>query len=132
MTKKQNPFTPDLSSKRVLIVEDDEANILLLEEVLKKTHIQTYFARDGKTAVDALEFFDADAVLMDIRLPELNGLEATKLIKKRNPDIKIIAQTAYAALTDKESCYRAGCDDYLSKPFSPSVLVEKLKNNLNQ
>ena len=69
-------------------------------------------------------------VLMDIRLPDIDGFEATKKIKKLKPNLPIIAQTAYAMYNDKEMCLQNGCDDYISKPLNKSVLFEKINNYL--
>jgi len=69
----------------------------------------------------------ADLVLMDVRLPEMNGFEATRLIKSEFPNLPVIIQTAYAMKGDKEKAFQAGCDDYLAKPVSLKDLKEKIK-----
>jgi CheY-like chemotaxis protein len=68
---------------------------------------------------------------MDIKMPEMNGYQATKLIKEINPNIPIIAQTAYAMVEDKIKGVSSGCDDYLSKPIKPETLINTLKKYLS-
>jgi CheY-like chemotaxis protein len=67
---------------------------------------------------------------MDIRLPDLNGFEITKIIKQKKPNIPIIAQTAYAAETDRQKCLNAGCDDYISKPTDRIKLIDIIRKYL--
>jgi len=113
------------SGKKMLIAEDEESNLLYLLEVLQKTQITLIHANDG---IDAVEKFkeegDIDIVLMDIKMPLMNGYEATKQIKAINPDIAVIAQTAYAMSDDRYKALDAGCDDYISKPIRRKALLE--------
>jgi CheY-like chemotaxis protein len=82
---------------------------------------------NGQEAVDAVEnHSDIDLVLMDIKLPIMNGYEATRKIREINKDIVIIAQTAYAISGDREKAIAAGCDDYVSKPIVRKTLMDKL------
>ncbi len=88
-----------------------------------------YLCKNGKELME--RFADssknvADIVLMDIKMPDLNGLEATIEIKKDYPDLPIIAQTAYAMEEDEEASVNAGCDDYISKPIRPENLINKM------
>ncbi|MGC8803744.1 MAG: response regulator, partial [Bacteroidales bacterium] len=69
---------------------------------------------------------DIDLVLMDVKLPIVNGLESTRLIKKYKPHIKIIAQTAFAMVGDRNRCLNAGCDEYITKPIDPADLFSKI------
>jgi len=71
-----------------------------------------------------------DLVLMDIKMPDLNGFEATKRIKGIRKTMPVIAQTAYAMSTDEENCMKAGCDDYISKPLRIDVLLNKIDHHL--
>jgi CheY-like chemotaxis protein len=87
------------------------------------------YARNGSEAVEIVkENNKIDLVLMDIKMPVMDGLEATKQIKAINPDLKIIAVTAYAANDDRFMCLNAGCDDYITKPFKPAELFEIIQN----
>jgi len=84
--------------------------------------------RTGTEAVEAcLDNPDIDLVLMDILIPEMDGHEATRQIRKFNKDVIIIAQTAYALEGDKEKAIAAGCDDYMSKPINQELLLSKIK-----
>jgi CheY-like chemotaxis protein len=82
-------------------------------------------ASDGRQAVEAVEAGDYDLVLMDVQMPELDGLEATRMIRERWPDrrLRIVGLTANAMAGDREACLAAGMDDYVSKPIQPSALA---------
>lgn len=109
----------DWSGKTILIAEDDEANFLLLKKSLEKTHAAIIHAENGK---DAIKYFkmnpDVNIILMDIRMPVMDGIEATTQIKQIDPNIPIIVQTAFTMSTEKEKSFKAGCDDYISKPIN--------------
>lgn len=101
----------------ILVAEDEEANFLLLQLWLKK-YCHLIHANDGKETVEiALENNGIDLILMDIKMPLLNGIEATKEIRKTNKEIPIIAQTAFIMDDEKEEIRRAGCNDIISKPI---------------
>ena len=102
----------------MLIAEDDLNSFKYLSELLKKTRAEIIHATNGKKAVEFVQSTDnIDLVIMDIQLPVMDGLEATKLIKKIKPHLPVIAQTAYAMAGDKEKMKKAGCDDYIPKPL---------------
>lgn len=112
----------------VLVVEDDQSNSLLLKAMLEKRGATVIIARNGREAINlALNNSQIKIVLMDIKLPEVNGLEATKAIKKEKPNLPIIAQTAYAMEEDRYRCLEAGCDDYIVKPIIQEELFQKLQ-----
>ena len=114
--------------KKILIVEDDFASELMLEMMLEDFCKFPLIAIDGLEAVRLCkENPDIDFVLMDIKLPELNGYDATKRIREFNKDIVIIAQTSYALPEDREKAITAGCNDYITKPYSQSELTELIK-----
>jgi PAS domain S-box-containing protein len=111
----------------ILIVEDDQINIFLLESMLRKTDSAYWHVTNGKLAVSFCQNHpEVSLVLMDLKMPEMDGLEATRLIKAFRPDLPIIAVTAYAMPGDRDDAINAGCDDYMSKPFTSSQLIEKL------
>jgi PAS domain S-box-containing protein len=111
-------------NKTVLIVEDNSSSLLLLKSYLSKTNINVLHAKDGLESVELCKVKpEIDLVLMDIQLPNMNGYEATEKIKKFRPDLKIIAQTAYAMAEDKEKAFEAGCDDYIAKPIDKDDLL---------
>jgi PAS domain S-box-containing protein len=115
---------PDWSGKTILIAEDEEVNHIYLSEVLLGTNVNVLSAKNGLEAVDiARKDRDIDIILMDIKMPELNGYEATKIIKQIRPTLPIIAQTAYAMAGDREIALSEGCDDYISKPVKKDKLL---------
>ena len=108
----------DWREKTILLVEDEETNIILIQEFLSITNIQIDISKNGKNALEKIEAGSKyDLILMDIKMPIMNGLEATIAIKKLNKNIPIIAQTAYALSEEKEQALDAGCDDYITKPI---------------
>lgn len=120
------------SNKLILIVEDVEANHLFISSALRKTNAKMLWAKNGKEAVKlALENPDIDLVLMDIRLPELDGYEATRQIKNFRKTLPIIAQTAYVMSNEKGKVLQAGCDDLITKPIRLKVLLETVAKYLN-
>lgn len=117
----------DWSDKTLLIAEDDHFSFIYLKEILNGTGIKILYADNGIRAfAECLKNHDISVVLMDIKMPVVNGLESTRLIKKYKPQIKIIAQTAFAMPEDKQKCINAGCDDYITKPVIPEELYTKL------
>ncbi len=110
--------------KLVLIAEDDDTNYLYLETALAKANVRILRACNGIEAVDMCSNnHDIHLVLMDIKLPCMNGYEATKRIKQVKPDLPIIAQTAYAMNEDRMKALDAGCDDYIPKPIRKTDLL---------
>ena len=114
--------------KKILIVEDDFASELMLEMMIEVYCKTPLIATNGMDAVRLCkENPDIDIVFMDIKMPELNGYDATKKIREFNKDILIIAQTSYAFPDDREKSILAECNDYISKPYSQRDLTELLK-----
>ncbi len=121
----------NLNGKTILIAEDEEFNYRFLEELLKKSGATILWAKDGIEAIEMCkQKQEIDLVLMDIKMPHMNGLEATKVIKQFNKNIQIIAQTAYAMANDREKAKDAGCDNYISKPIDKSELFTMIYNHL--
>ncbi len=119
-----------ISKLNILIAEDDETSELLITLGLKK-YCKKILA--VKTGIEALEICrnnpDIDLILMDIKMPEMDGYEATRQIRKFNNDVVIIAQTAYALIGDREKALAAGCNDYISKPFGSGLLSTIIKKH---
>ena len=113
----------------LLVAEDDESSFLLLQMLLKKDY-QIEHAINGLEAVRMVKEGSYDAVLMDIRMPEMDGLEALRQIRKFNETIPAVMQTANAFDSDKESSIEAGCSGFITKPIMASQLKETLKNVL--
>lgn len=107
----------------VVIAEDEQINYLFLKAVLKPTKAKTIWTKTGRETINICNSEKVDIVLMDIKMPDLNGLEATIEIKKTFPNMPIIAQTAYAMEEDEEASIEAGCNDYISKPIRPDNLL---------
>lgn len=107
-------------NKRVLIVEDNEQNRILMRTLLKHLNYEILEAKDGKEGIKISKEQKPDLIFMDIQMPELDGLEATKILKNdpETKDIKIIIVTSYAMKRDKEKAFEVGADDYISKPIN--------------
>lgn len=118
--------------KTILIAEDEDTNFFYLRAALRKTNIKLIHAHNGKEAVEIMKEKekDIDLVLMDIKMPEMNGIEATKHIKSMNRKKVVIAQTAYVMEEDRAAYADAGCDDFLAKPISREKLVATLAKYL--
>lgn len=127
-----NPENSQLSKKHnFLIVEDDEISMLLIETILKSFSNKIFKATSGKDAISICKNNpEIDLVLMDIKMPDMNGYVATNEIRKFNKDIIIIAQTAYGLSGDKELSIQAGCTDYISKPINKDKLVKMINKYL--
>ena len=121
-----------LSGKVILIVEDVEYNYRYLEIILSRNQdVKILWAKNGLEAVDfCRKNPDISIVLMDIQLPEMNGYEATRIIKSENKNIPVIAQTAYATHTDYEASRDAGCDDIIVKPINKKELLKKIAERI--
>jgi len=109
--------------KVVVIAEDELINYLFLKAVLKPTKAKIIWTKTGRETIDICNSENIDIILMDIKMPDLNGLEATIEIKKVFPNLPIIAQTAYAMEEDEEASVEAGCNAYISKPIRPEHLL---------
>ena len=121
----------DFLKNKILVVEDDSDNLEYFKRLLLIKGADVIYAKTGEEAIDIVKKDDSiRLVLMDILLPGMDGFETTKQIKKLNPKLPIIAQTAYAMQNDKEKCIDAGCDDYVSKPVDSNLLLVKMKKLL--
>ena len=117
----------DWSNRTILIVEDDVVNYKVIEAMLRNTKVKTIHADNGLNAIDQVHLNpQIDMVLMDVHLPEMSGLDATRHILDINPKLPIIAQTANAMLEDRDKCLEAGCADYISKPIDMNDLYFKI------
>ena len=118
----------------VIVAEDESINFLYIEEMLnniKGIKINAIHAKNGQETVDiCFRRGDIDLVLMDLKMPQLNGFEATQQIRKIYPDITIIAQTAYSTKKDRETALEAGCNDFISKPIDKSLFFDKIRSYL--
>jgi PAS domain S-box-containing protein len=118
----------NMRSLKILIAEDDEASGLLISKTIKVYCTTELKAKTGVEAVEACKANpDIDLVLMDIKMPEMDGYEATRQIRQFNKEVIIIAQTAFALTGDKERALQAGCNDYISKPIASNLLIEMIQ-----
>ena len=116
-----------LSGLRVLVAEDNRVNRLLIQKFLKNTAVDLDFAHDGAEAVDKARLGEPDVILMDVSMPVMDGLEATRIIRSwEQPQPIIVALTANAFDTDREACLAAGMNDFVTKPISRKQLLEVL------
>ncbi len=114
--------------KTILIAEDELLNYKLLESLLKKTGAEILWAKNGLEAVNIVSTNQIDLIFMDIKMPGMNGYEATKAIKKLNPKIPIIAQTAFAFSNERQYILQSGCDMYITKPINHQEVYNALNN----
>ena len=120
--------------KRILVVEDNEANMYLISFILKNNGYEVIEAGTGEEGVELAIKEKPDMVLMDIQLPGIDGLEATKRIREReseaDEEIPIIALTSYAMTGDREKALAAGCTGYIEKPIKPETFMDELRKYL--
>ncbi len=122
----------DWQGRKILTVEDDKYNATFISEILTENKAVCLFAGTGKEALELyLNEKDIHLILMDIKLPDIDGLNLTKKILQLNPAAKIIAQTAYALEEDKENCLNAGCIDFISKPLDRVLFVNIINKHLS-
>jgi signal transduction histidine kinase/CheY-like chemotaxis protein/HPt (histidine-containing phosphotransfer) domain-containing protein len=117
-------------SGHILVAEDARTNQVLIKSLLKRLDLQVTIAEDGNEAVQKALTGQFDLIFMDIEMPNMNGYEATKAIRKEGLKIPIIALTAYAMKGDDEKCFAAGCDGYISKPIEHKILLQTLSKYL--
>jgi CheY-like chemotaxis protein len=114
--------------RTILVAEDDDANFMLLKAILNMPFLNILHAENGLQTIDLALFHpEIELILMDIKMPEVDGFEATSQIKCFRPDLPIIALTAYSNSEDKEMAFKSGCDDFLTKPIRREILLRKLK-----
>ncbi len=131
---KLNPRISDFIGLKVLIVDDNKVNLDVATRMTKQLGFEVTAVSDGKAAVKMCVDFHFDAILMDCRMPEMDGFEATKLIRRlvaSRKDVPIIALTANAFIEDRNQCLAAGMNEFLSKPITTAKLGETLKKVLS-
>jgi hypothetical protein len=132
-TNIQNIILPNLGKEqtrnlKILIAEDDETSRLLISKIIKSYSQDILFANDGFEAIEVCKNNpDLDVILMDIKMPKIDGYEATKQIRKFNKDVVIISQTAFGMTKDREKALESGCNDYISKPIKQDILLNLLQ-----
>lgn len=116
----------------ILVAEDEEYNFTLLKLIFEKEGQEIIWAKNGEEAVNLFRSnSNVNLVLMDIKMPVLNGLEATRIIKEIRKDIPVIAITAYAMSEDRDMCLSAGCNEFITKPIDRSNLLSIARKWIN-
>jgi CheY-like chemotaxis protein len=120
----------------ILVAEDNEVNQMVFTQILAETGYSFEIVGNGRKALEAFTRLKPLMILMDVSMPEMNGLEATGEIRRVEEElgshVPIVGVTAHALKGDRERCIEAGMDDYLSKPISPKALLEKLQRWLEK
>jgi PAS domain S-box-containing protein len=130
--KEESRPVDEIKEKTILLAEDEDTNSFLIEAMLESTGIKILFAMNGEEAVDMCKNdLTISLVLMDIKMPIMDGLTATRHIKSFRNEIPVIATTAFAYNEDKQKCLDAGCDDFLAKPIKKEELINMIDNYLN-
>ena len=123
--------TPTSNVITILIAEDDVNSLMFLRTLLELDGLKILEAANGQEAVEAVKDHpEISLVLIDMKMPIMNGFEATRLIKQIRPKLPVIAQTAYAFAKDQDEALQAGCDDYISKPIKKQALMDKINKLL--
>ena len=117
-----------MAKAKILYVEDHEGNIYMMGKRLQRDGYETIVAKDGQAAISMASVDQPDLILMDLNLPVIDGLEATRQIKAnpKTKEIPIIAVSAFAMYDDRDKALAAGCDGYLAKPLDEDLLFDKL------
>ncbi len=118
--------------KRILVVEDNETNLYLIRFMLEKSGYEVIEAMEGAVGVELAVKENPDFILMDVQLPGINGLEATKRIRasEADGDLPIIAITSFAMAGDRERALTAGCTSYIEKPINPETFIAEIEKYL--
>ena len=118
--------------KRILVVEDNETNMYLIRFMLEKSGYEVIEAREGAVGVELAAKEKPALILMDIQLPDMDGLEATKRIRASEADgeVPIISLTSYAMVGDREKALAAGCTGYIEKPINPETFMAEIEKYL--
>jgi CheY-like chemotaxis protein len=117
--------------KTILIAEDNESNYILMTYILKRD-FQIQRAKNGMEAVDMVKEGKFDLVLMDIKMPVMDGLQATTKIKELRPELPVIALTANAFDSDRQLAMKAGCDDFLAKPVNSEKCLKTIAKYIGE
>ena len=116
--------------KRILVAEDNDSNFLLMNFILKNNY-EIIRAINGKDAVEKATLEHPDLILMDMKMPVMGGIEATRLIRVTYPDLPIIAVTANAFDSDRQNALEAGCNDFLAKPVTAAACLKCIERLLH-
>ena len=115
--------------KKALIIEDNEDNMKLISFILEKNGYDTVWAENGKKGTEMVLSEKPDFIILDIQLPDINGLEVLRDIRKSeaNGNIPIVAMTSFAMSGDRQKMLEAGCNGYIEKPIDPDIVINQIK-----
>jgi len=113
---------------KILVVDDEVKMCFTLTKLFELCHFPVAVAHNGLEALDKIDIFQPDCILLDIRMPKMNGLEVLKKVKQEHPEIVVIMTTAMATEESQEECLKAGAAEYLIKPIDFKTLLETIKN----
>ncbi|MGM0612655.1 MAG: ATP-binding response regulator, partial [Bacteroidota bacterium] len=131
-SKKSPARKTKFKGQHVLIAEDDDVNFHYFQTILKHVNLRISRAATGKEVIEKVnDNPDIDLILMDIQMPEPNGLEVTKTLRNKNINIPVIIQTAYAFSSDRKESLKAGANEYISKPINKNDLYKLISNHLD-
>ncbi|WP_319592129.1 response regulator [uncultured Draconibacterium sp.] len=119
-----------INRKRVVSFEDEPVSINLLRTIVERKGYDIVNFEDAGEGIEYIRRHSADLVLMDVRLPKMNGYDATRIIKQEFPEIPVVIQTAFAMLEDRKTAFEAGCDDLIAKPYTVDTINQKLNKYL--
>jgi CheY-like chemotaxis protein len=123
-TNAEKLANTDWSGKKILVTEDDQTSLVYMKEIIRPTGATVIMKETGKEGLEAFQQDpELDIILMDIRLPDINGLDVIKKIRESNDKIPVIAQTAHAMGEDRKKCLDAGATDYIAKPIQADELI---------
>ena len=131
--KNEQNGTQDIG-KTIMIVEDEEINFIFLDMLIKKKYpeIEIIHAKNGKEAIEFADQKDIALIFMDLKMPVMNGFEATREILKINPDIPIVALTAYSTEEDREAALNSGCIEFITKPIDKNKIFELIESYISK
>lgn len=116
--------------KKVLVIEDNDNNLYLITFILEQNNYTVIAARDGLSGISMADTESPDLILMDVQLPDIDGIEATRRIRKKNSSTPIIAVTSYAMVGDDVKALAAGCNGYITKPINPDTFLNDVQKFL--
>lgn len=123
----EKPSDAKLRKLKILVVEDDRVNQMVAKKMLSKFVSEVTIAANGLQAIDKFKMSHFDIIFMDIQMPEMDGFEATGIIRKQNQEVAIVAMTANATIDDQQQCLQVGMNDFISKPVKINTLKSILE-----
>lgn len=119
-----------LQKKRIILFEDEPVSINLLRTIVERKGHEIINFVNAREGIEYIRKHSADLVFMDVRLPQMNGYDATRIIKQEFPEIPVVIQTAFTMVEDRKTAFEAGCDDLIAKPFTANIIHQKLNKYL--